>query len=356
MRTFNYFILSLLVVGFLNSCSNNKTATAIKNWEGTYTGLLPCADCPGILQSVTLNADSTYSIKITYLESEDVAPKTMTGKFSLKGNVVTLLHPIDGGTYSYELNANTIKYLDANGKPYEGKLADAYELLKNAKVTIYPGDWEGTYFGTLPCADCEGIEYELTLNGDYTYQMITHYIAEGSEYDTISGPFTWNEDQTVIQLGGTSKDAASNLFKVEEDQVRYLDTKGKVITGELEENYILKKEGNKAVEDKKWDLVSLNGEKISDTNSTHFYIQFHAKDGRVEVKANCNLISFGYKITDNTNLKIEHGMSTMMACPESKDEDMMKAMENVRSFSLENQTLRFLDQKGNTIATFQLEE
>ncbi len=34
----------------------------------------------------------------------------------------------------------------------------------------------GTFYGTLPCADCPGIRYELTLNDDGTYVEQTEYL------------------------------------------------------------------------------------------------------------------------------------------------------------------------------------
>lgn len=40
-------------------------------------------------------------------------------------------------------------------------------------------DWNGTYKGTLPCADCEGIETELTLNLDGNYLYKATYLGKG---------------------------------------------------------------------------------------------------------------------------------------------------------------------------------
>ena len=34
-------------------------------------------------------------------------------------------------------------------------------------------DWAGVYQGTLPCADCEGIETMIELKDDHTY--VAHY-------------------------------------------------------------------------------------------------------------------------------------------------------------------------------------
>ena len=40
-------------------------------------------------------------------------------------------------------------------------------------------DWQGTYKGITPCADCDGIETELVLNKDLTYVIKTKYLGKG---------------------------------------------------------------------------------------------------------------------------------------------------------------------------------
>ena len=42
-------------------------------------------------------------------------------------------------------------------------------------------DWDGVYVGTTPCANCEGIETELTLGKDKTFVLKTKYIGKGAE-------------------------------------------------------------------------------------------------------------------------------------------------------------------------------
>lgn len=347
--------LSALFIGaiLLFACNSNKTT--VKDWTGYYEGTLPCADCPGINYQLTLNADSTYHLVSKYLESPEAPITTLSGKFVLEGNTVTITQPSDKRTYIFQLEEGAVRYLDKEGKPYT-EIADKYVLTKKEPLSTVDNsqtslDWNGKYFGVLPCADCEGIEYELTLNKDKTYSLITHYLAEGSKYDTVKGTISWtNSGQTII----LSKDSLK--FKIEENQVRYLSLDGKKVEGELADAYILKKEGNAAVENKKWNLITLNDEKISDTSTETFYINFHSNSGRVEVKANCNLISFGYRIIGQNTVKIKHGMSTLMACPNSKDEAMMKMMEKVTSLNVENNQLDLLNADGESIAHFELEK
>ena len=47
---------------------NSKTAL---DWNGVYTGTLPCADCDTIKTMLTLNSDETYSIKTIHVGKSD---------------------------------------------------------------------------------------------------------------------------------------------------------------------------------------------------------------------------------------------------------------------------------------------
>ena len=111
-------------------------------------------------------------------------------------------------------------------------------------------DWVGTYKGTLPCASCEGIDTEITLNKDGTYIEKTMYITTkpgGGEVDTETGTFVWDAAGTTVTLTETDDDGEVDeddrkAYVVTEGQLHVLDAAGQVITGELAENFILKKQ------------------------------------------------------------------------------------------------------------------
>jgi copper homeostasis protein (lipoprotein) len=41
------------------------------DWNGVYTGTLPCADCEGIKTRIVLKKDGTFERNMTYLGKED---------------------------------------------------------------------------------------------------------------------------------------------------------------------------------------------------------------------------------------------------------------------------------------------
>lgn len=101
-------------------------------------------------------------------------------------------------------------------------------------------DWNGVYKGTIPCADCEGIETILTLNTDLTYILFTNYLGRNDALEEEKkGSFTWNETGSTITLSNVTD--RPNQYKVGENRIWHLDINGDMNTGELENHYILTK-------------------------------------------------------------------------------------------------------------------
>ena len=101
-------------------------------------------------------------------------------------------------------------------------------------------DWDGIYVGTTPCANCEGIETELTLGKNKTFVLKTKYIGKGAEkIKTEKGTFSWDESGSVIVLN--SLEHKPNQYKVGENHLVQMDMQGKIVEGSLASKYILQK-------------------------------------------------------------------------------------------------------------------
>ncbi len=101
-------------------------------------------------------------------------------------------------------------------------------------------DWQGVYKGVLPCADCEGIDIEITLRDDNTYIIKRLYLGKENNYFEETGTFEWTEDGGSIVLTEKVK-GSPTLFKVGENYLLHLNQEGAIIEGELADKYILKK-------------------------------------------------------------------------------------------------------------------
>ncbi|MDD3458841.1 MAG: copper resistance protein NlpE [Weeksellaceae bacterium] len=101
-------------------------------------------------------------------------------------------------------------------------------------------DYTGVYKGILPCADCEGIDTEITLNPDETYETKYIYLGKDNKVFEDIGSYEWLEDGTRIILENV--DSGTEYYFVAENQLIKLDMQGNKITGPNEKNYVLTKQ------------------------------------------------------------------------------------------------------------------
>lgn len=109
------------------------------DWAGTYSGVTPCADCPGIRTIVTLHADGRFERSLVYLERSP-EPHTESGRFewNAAGSTVTLQQPGDADQ-QYKVGENTLTHLDQDGNPITGELAGRYVLQKHLQDPAVEG-------------------------------------------------------------------------------------------------------------------------------------------------------------------------------------------------------------------------
>ncbi len=114
------------------------------------------------------------------------------------------------------------------------------EAFKQAHQSNMALDWDGTYTGKLPCADCEGIIYTLTLDNNDSYTLVRHYEgAKNSQDDILKGKILWNDNGSIITLQGM--DNEPNQFFVGENTLFKLNGDGERIKGPMADLYMLKK-------------------------------------------------------------------------------------------------------------------
>lgn len=114
---------------------------------------------------------------------------------------------------------------------------DTIHTADNSETSL---DWDGIYIGTTPCANCEGIETELTLRKDKTFVLKTKYLGKGPGNIIVEkGTFSWDGTGAVIVLNGLEH--RPNQYKVGENHLVQMDMEGNIIEGDLASKYILQK-------------------------------------------------------------------------------------------------------------------
>ena len=133
-------------------------------------------------------------------------------------------------------------FVGLNSCNSRGSVPTHIKTVDKSKTSL---NWDGTYLGIIPCADCPGIETQITLNTDNTYQITRKYQDRNDDVYVNKGTFTWDTDGSIITLENLDKQKTPTMYKVCENYLLQLDLNGNVITGELADNYVLKKDLSK---------------------------------------------------------------------------------------------------------------
>lgn len=117
----------LITVFALSACDLQHSTTP----TGTFRGVLPCADCPGINYKLTLNEDMSYTENVMYLGKSTTA-KTRSGKFEVKNeNIVWLKDKSKKeGMNHFTLDSGGLTMLDINGNPIRSGFSEQYHLIR----------------------------------------------------------------------------------------------------------------------------------------------------------------------------------------------------------------------------------
>ncbi len=209
-------------------------------------------------------------------------------------------------------------------------------------------DWAGVYHGTLPCVDCEGIEIRLVLKSDETFEKLSTY--KGKENSNIfeDGTFAWDDIGNVVILQNQTESVA---YKVAENYLLQLDSKGDEIKGALASQYqLVKNTTDPLLENKKWQLVELNGRLVENENG---FITFNQAEGRFYGNNTCNNFFGQYEIKE-ANLIIGGQVgSTKMACFQNKFEnDFMALLNQTINYSIKNNSLIMHAKNNKIVAKF----
>ena len=85
------------------------------DYQGTYTGVFPAADVPGIAVTLTLGSDGRYTVRGNILSLRPNSPK--------------------GIPAYYRVGENRLWRLDSHQQPITGPFADQYILTKSDSAT-----------------------------------------------------------------------------------------------------------------------------------------------------------------------------------------------------------------------------
>ena len=177
-------------VGDMMSNDHHNSQNSL-DWSGTYSGMLPCANCENMKTELVLNDDMTYVLTTTYVGESDAA-QTETGSFEWneEGNTV-ILNGLTDRPNQFFMGENMMFQLDMNGNRITGDMADAYRLQRYTSGELAPtGTLTDTRFELVELRGRELTRAETT--GDQIHLFLSSSDSTASGYagcNNFSGSF-----------------------------------------------------------------------------------------------------------------------------------------------------------------------
>lgn len=213
-------------------------------------------------------------------------------------------------------------------------------------------DWAGTYKGTMPCADCDGIETEITLTTDQDYILKTNHIGKIGTVKEAKGSFTWNSAGNTITLSG--KPYEHNQYFIGENRVLQLDNLGNKVAGNDADKYFLQKQTPLAMPDStklagNWELNYIGNSSI---DFKELYpnkkptINFDTINNAISGNTSCNNFAGKMNVYGNKIDFTRPIAMTKMLCLDSKgngENVFIETLKKVNTYSISNDsTLNFI--------------
>lgn len=210
-----------------NSSSGSEEVTGASGLEGCWIEVMPvntgyvqgiCLDSAGKAGSVGM-ATLLYD---TWKVLDGNARLVLGGKSVGNGQTIEFSDTLD----IVELSQDRLVL----GK--SGERGTQYRIQYRRSLL----DFGGTYKGTIPAADCPGIDVTLSIGRNMDFHMMYDYLERDSRFES-AGKIVLDGDCLVTVGDG----ADSTFYRIEKDALRMLDRDRQVITGDLADMYVLRR-------------------------------------------------------------------------------------------------------------------
>ncbi len=328
-------------VGPVAAMQHAQPANAFGELPATFTGVLPCADCPGIQYQLNLFADGVYFLRMSYQErnasNDEIGRWTQT----LDGTRLRLNDGHGHITSFLVIDLSTLQLLDRQAKPIDSALN--YKLTRAASFEpLEPRlKMRGAYRYKADSGrftECRtGREMPVAKQGENaaleTAYSKAHLVAGQPVLATVEGRIA---PQPKMEGGGTQE------FLIVERYIGMEKDKsceaGSGMSAALQNTY--------------WELVQLNGRDVPEMEREPSLV-LNSRQGRVAGFSGCNRFSGTYKLSEE-RLKFGPVVATKMACLDDGEveKSYLQALQQVRSWRVKGSTLDLLNESGESVARF----
>jgi copper homeostasis protein (lipoprotein) len=301
--------LTAVLYGPRPAGARRKEVSALGRLPATFSGVLPCADCPGIVHHLDLFADRSYYLRRIY-EGRPGGPFDEIGAWMVSANGRALVLHGDGeGTLQFAIkDAKTLTKLDLEGRPIVS--AANHDLMRSA--AFEPIEPRLALRGMFRYLADAGIFEECLTRRKLPVIMAGDYLALERQYTTLrrepGGPMLATLDGRIVERAGMEGPPRPSLLVERFEGLWPGETCGpRFATERLENTY--------------WRLVRLRGEPVrAEPNQREPHIVLRTHDQRVSGSGGCNRLLGGYRI-DGNRIAFEKFAATLMACPAGMEQE-----------------------------------
>jgi uncharacterized lipoprotein YbaY/heat shock protein HslJ len=310
--------------------------------SGTFEGLLPCADCPGIQHRLTLSADQTYHLRTEYQDRPDgVFDEIGSLAVTADGTTLVLEGGPAGARYFAIAGPDRLTQLDTKGDP----IATAANLDLARVASPAPVEprlaLHGLFSSTVDAAVLEECRTRQKLP-----------VAAEGEYPALESAYTANRPgpgqpvYAVVEGRIASRVPAKGAARPTVVVERFVELRPgascptRFAAASLESTY--------------WRLVELEGAPLPPTERPQrreAHLMFGADPRRVIGADGCNGMVGEYE-ADDVRLKLDKLAGTKTACPDAggRDQQFRQVLAKASGYRVLGPELQLRDKDGAVLA------
>lgn len=318
----------------------------LRNLPATFTGTLPCADCPGIKYELNLLPDDSFALRMTYL-GRSVPSRDSIGSWALSSDrrAIVLQGEHDTPEYWAIRDAVTLRSLGADGQPIAS--THSYDLHRASSFT--PLDVRGTFKGAYVAASDSG-QFTECLTGQTWPVARQGASAElqaayqrARQHPGAAAVATVDGHLTRAQAGNDAADGAALVV----DRV----------VGVSATDTCAPRFAAASLENTSWKLVWLAGHDVTAAASPRSVpgLTFRGDSTSFSGSSGCNRLAGQYDARGE--LLSLHAAGTLMACMNGGDQErtFTQALANTRLYRVLGRSLELYDNDRHLLARFAAE-
>jgi copper homeostasis protein (lipoprotein) len=213
--------------------------------------------------------------------------------------------------------------------------------------------WAGTYRGILPCSDCGGIQMQIILKPDNSFQKMIRYLGTGTDVYTTSGTIEWDSARREILLNNVDESRGPNRYAIGENAITQLNVHSRRHAGPNADSFHLIKQ-QVSLLNNYWKLIQVNDMTVTPAEGQRAepHIVLHQANKRLTGHGGCNSLSGTYTIKGDS-IAFSGIVSTRMMCYEMSTEMLfMNTIKEVNRYRITGDTLRVFKSESDGAAVF----